>query len=1150
MARYSSTYSGDMTSFIGGKIASAAGMARDEADAQEKDKQAGLNVANSGNLFIKALGSEFGGDLFARTIGVFNPKQSAAQTDRASSKAKRFAANFPRTEKKEDQDIKKSSREVDRAKDELLRDDDHIPVKDEKLRDYVTRVFGVGIDSKLTQVDARVSKGLGVLSDIRQSHETNINLMVDHNELIASKLDKILELYSEQYQYQKGLKDKAEASRTENELERRKDLSITRRYGALDPMGGMGGMLFGGLTDNLVKRLVKRLLDKARKSKLLTKSQASLLETILTKSSTRAATGATATAVLRKARKDLALEFATELAAERARTKAIGESFSAVTRSSGALDSLALKPKKAVKTTAQNALRKLSIKELTPFLTKDFLEMFPGSTPLDMLQSMEGFLKMGGDFGGGSAGADTVIRPFKESAVAMTQSSNPKIADAGRALINEIQQFAPGAISLDDLVMGADALRVSKPATEVLGAGTPKMAKALSGSVAQTAGKKIATKTGAKALAKTGKFVPGVGTMIALGEAGYRLGAGDTTGAILSLLSAIPILGWGVTALDIGRDFGFNPLGLPPPPDQTISADQSNLGGYYEAGTSMLTEPGVKVLHGDEKVLGVDPGTGMTTDHIQNIGDSIVSASAKMAQDLAVSRDVANSISSLPFTVKRVNYSSGIKTGPVKSRSDTQSIFDVQSDISQFKKEAETAVEDPREEKANEALDREEKQNSRWFTDPRRHLNFGNGGNSSILSNSPLLAQQGDTTIQFHGKQGRDLSGEPGVDFSYGDYRNNYSLFDGTVIETGLLYGKNYGNVVVVRSTDPSCGKQFDALYAHFPDGGIYVKPGDRVTGGAILGKVGFVSVSKPGVPELQPNNAGNMSGWHTSVDFFEPDSATRYANADKIINLILSSNGLKPNNLLQKLAITQVEAIVPNSTDSIVEYYTGDQSHPNWEPYLHDGGNEHEHYGFSSKEERDRAMAILRQHGLIVDPGGEPGDHTEGSLHYEDRALDVQFGPHMIRDEHPWKLWIKQLIGQSGDIQWEDSPAGEEAFAEYVRQILIDNNFTGITQDEVGPEYFQEHGTIDSERFNDLSDPFLNKNQKLWEIPDYLHKRNLELQNNSMLLDEMETEAANKFQIVLLNNTVVNHNDTVKREFLIGRGFNMDSFRMAKLAG
>jgi len=117
-----------------------------------------------------------------------------------------------------------------------------------------------------------------------------------------------------------------------------------------------------------------------------------------------------------------------------------------------------------------------------------------------------------------------------------------------------------------------------------------------------------------------------------------------------------------------------------------------------------------------------------------------------------------------------------------------------------------------------------------------------------------------------------------------------------------LLYGKGYGNVVVVRSTDPSNGNQFDALYAHFPDGGIAVKPGQEVAAGDLLGSVGFVSVDTPGVPQLQPLNAGNMSGWHTSVDFFEPDSATRYRNADKIINLITGASGSTPDGLLQRL--------------------------------------------------------------------------------------------------------------------------------------------------------------------------------------------------------------------------------------------------------
>ena len=146
------------------------------------------------------------------------------------------------------------------------------------------------------------------------------------------------------------------------------------------------------------------------------------------------------------------------------------------------------------------------------------------------------------------------------------------------------------------------------------------------------------------------------------------------------------------------------------------------------------------------------------------------------------------------------------------------------------------------------------------------------------------------------------LSGEPGVDFSYRDYKSNYNLFPGYVLETGLLYGARYGNVVVVRSVDPSNGLEFDSLYSHFPDGGMAVKPGQVVSAGEYLGKVGFVSVDTPGVPQMQPNNAGNMSGWHTSVDFFEPGSSARYRNLSVIQSLVTGADGQSPVGLLEKL--------------------------------------------------------------------------------------------------------------------------------------------------------------------------------------------------------------------------------------------------------
>ena len=1090
MARYSATYSGDTTSFIGGKIASAAGMARNEAEAQEKDRQAGLNVSNSGNLFAKALGSEFGGDLFSRTVGVFNPNQSAAQTDRASTKARRFAANFPRTEKQEEE-VKKSKEDVDRAVDDLLKDDDHTPVKDEDLREYVTRVFGVGIDSKLVQVDQRVSKSVDVLSDIKKVHQGSVNLMIDHNELIAGKLDKILKLYSDQYDFQQTLKDRAETTRSENELERKRNLSSSKRYTGLNNEAG-GSAILGAISDIVGKKLWNRIAEKLGLKRVQKVAANVGLDSISTR---------------------------------------IGKTAFKHTRGSTILNEIFQGPKftkeilRNPKKAITNVIKIASSKELynyweTGVGRKDLQELTGKWSPQQGMDALTEAIR-NPNITPDQAIAKQTMRAGRKTAIDITKE--PKVAAAFVENLNK--GIVPGSELFEKNLI--------KQSTNAAG---------------QKVSKKLASKTGAKAVAKTGKLVPGVGTVIALGEAAYRASQGDMTGAGLSLLSAIPIVGWGFTAVDIARDLGVNPLGLPEPPQETTT-DQSNLGGYYESGTSMLTRPGVKVLHGREKVLGVDPGTGMTTNHIQNIGDTIVSASAKMASDLGVNRDISNEIASLPFDVKRVNYSTDVKTAPVKSRSTTDSIYDVQSDISKFKKEAEGGMTRDDSEMSDQEK-RQQTQDKRWIIDPRRHIDIGNGGqvNTNVVANNNLVKQSGNSTIEFHGEQGIDRSGEPGIDFSFADYKNNYNLFDGVVLETGLLYGQGYGNVVVVRSIDPSNGREFDSLYSHFPDGGIAVRVGDTVKGGDLLGKVGFVSAPS-GSAEIQPNNAGNMSGWHTSVDFFEPGSNQAYSNVDAIRQLVLSSAGRKPNNLLARMMVTATQKVVPDDTGSksIVEYYTGDQSHKRWEPYLHDGSNEHEHYGFSSTEERDLAMAILRKHGLIVDPGGNPGDHTEGSLHYEDRALDVKFGPHMTQDKFDW---ARQLMGKKSRHRFSNDAAGEEEFAHFVRQILIDNGFTGIDQTDVGPKYFQEHGTVDSGRFTDLSDPFLNKMQHKWNIPENLHKRNLELQNNSMFLDGLEAESASGVQVVVLNNTIVNHTTSVNKN-IDDRGPNiMSVFRMAKLAG
>ena len=133
-----------------------------------------------------------------------------------------------------------------------------------------------------------------------------------------------------------------------------------------------------------------------------------------------------------------------------------------------------------------------------------------------------------------------------------------------------------------------------------------------------------------------------------------------------------------------------------------------------------------------------------------------------------------------------------------------------------------------------------------------------------------------------------DESGEPGFDVTWkGD--NNIAILPGRVKEVGQLYGANYGNVVVVESVDPVTGKKVDVLYAHFPTGGISVRPGQQVGTGQALGRMG-----KPG-----ESGIGNITGQHASIDFYQPNSNSRYSRWDGLSREIISSaqTGNNPSN-------------------------------------------------------------------------------------------------------------------------------------------------------------------------------------------------------------------------------------------------------------
>ena len=96
MANFSATYSGDFTTYIAGKIFDAANMAKGEKQRAIKEAEKyGIDPElKRGEFFGRALQSQFGGDLYSRTLGIFDPRKSHGETDRRGSRESRFGAQF------------------------------------------------------------------------------------------------------------------------------------------------------------------------------------------------------------------------------------------------------------------------------------------------------------------------------------------------------------------------------------------------------------------------------------------------------------------------------------------------------------------------------------------------------------------------------------------------------------------------------------------------------------------------------------------------------------------------------------------------------------------------------------------------------------------------------------------------------------------------------------------------------------------------------------------------------------------------------------------------------------------------------------------------------------------------------------------------
>ena len=386
-------------------------------------------------------------------------------------------------------------------------------------------------------------------------------------------------------------------------------------------------------------------------------------------------------------------------------------------------------------------------------------------------------------------------------------------------------------------------------------------------------GVKGLSKGGAKVAAKKLPF--GIGLAISSIFAAQRLfqNPPDPAGAALELASGAAAFVPGIgTAGSLAIDAGLAARDMSTP--------------QYERGTG-FAKSGYSMLHGMEALVTKKDSSNFSDTMMLN-QDNQISYFASSVQSLAnrtgTGREISSIIKKSGLDYKFVNIPFASDVGNIQQASavkqPTEALLNV---LNRRDKNIVKAVNNTSEPDSDDPIDTDNPDN------PDRPVTPSNPRSSSPPT--------GKTAITFSPDQGIDASGEPGLDFSFADRKNNYAVYDGVVVETGPLYGAGYGNVVVIRSTDAN-GREFDALYAHFPDGGIKVSPGQKISKNDYLGPSGFAGKRGPGdSPAMQGNGAGRMSGYHTSLDFFEPNTkpgevTAPFAGRGELIQELLDGGG------------------------------------------------------------------------------------------------------------------------------------------------------------------------------------------------------------------------------------------------------------------
>ena len=179
----------------------------------------------------------------------------------------------------DDRPIPKGSPEVEKAiknfEEKEEEDVNSIPVVDDKLRKQVVKLFGAGLEIKLVQMEGKIENTNAAIKTIGGTVSDTQELIINQNQILEDKFDKLLEILGVQVEEEKKNKDKLQGDKIGADI-----FDQDKQYGS-DPLvntamkiGKSGGFArylmarFGKyLGKTLLKNLSRRFIPKGIRSR-------------------------------------------------------------------------------------------------------------------------------------------------------------------------------------------------------------------------------------------------------------------------------------------------------------------------------------------------------------------------------------------------------------------------------------------------------------------------------------------------------------------------------------------------------------------------------------------------------------------------------------------------------------------------------------------------------------------------------------------------------------------------------------------------------------------------------------------------------------------------------------------------------------------